>query len=402
MPSRINRTLLVALSALGSVVGTAQAQSTADLFDPSAVHEVRLFISPRDLQQLHEHYREDTYYTADFQWRDIRMRNIGLRSRGAASRDPNKPGLRIDFNRYTTGQQFLGLKSLVLDNLWQHGSMVAESVSMAFFTKMGQPAPRESYCRLYINDVFHGVYAIVESVDTDFLARTIGDSSAHLFSYQLHPEQFRGEDLGDDLSQYQRLFQAQTHELEADTILYSPIRNLFREVNQPQDAVWRSRVEEYLDLSQFVTHAAIENFLAELDGVLGYSGMNNFYLTRPSGSTRHRLLPWDKDSTFDSVTFPIMSRVDENEIFRRAMTYSDLRTLYLDVLTSSARTAAEDQWLESEITRQARLIAVDVREDTLKQFSNEAFEQSVAGLVLFARERPRFVLREVAKLRQTP
>jgi hypothetical protein len=34
-------------------------------------------------------------------------------------------------------------------------------------------------------------------------------------------------------------------------------------------------VERYLDVSQFVIHIAIENFLSENDGVLGYTGMNN-------------------------------------------------------------------------------------------------------------------------------
>ena len=66
-------------------------------------------------------FREDIYYVVDFQWRNIRVRNAAVRSRGGVSRNASKPALRIDFNRYTTGQRFLGLKSLMLDNLWQHG-----------------------------------------------------------------------------------------------------------------------------------------------------------------------------------------------------------------------------------------------------------------------------------------
>ena len=84
-----------------------------------------------DLDQLRTRFREDIYYVVDFQWQNIRVRNAAVRSRGGFSRNPSKPALRIDFNRYTTGQQFLGLKSLVLDNLWQHGSFVAESTTMA-------------------------------------------------------------------------------------------------------------------------------------------------------------------------------------------------------------------------------------------------------------------------------
>ena len=52
--------------------------------------------------------------------------------------------------------------------------------TMAFFERMGEPAPRQSFCRLYINNVYHGVYAIVESVDSDFLARTLDEVPAKL------------------------------------------------------------------------------------------------------------------------------------------------------------------------------------------------------------------------------
>ena len=399
MSLRFPRPIVSTLTCLLSLVPLgASAQTAADLFDRNTVQEVRLFINSRDLDQLRTKFREDIYYVVDFQWRNMRVRNAAVRSRGGVSRNASKPALRIDFNRYTTGQRFLGLKSLVLDNLWQHGSFVAESTAMAFFERAGQPAPRESFCRLYINNVYHGVYAIVEAVDTDFLARTLGQNDGYLFSYQLH-DRFYGDYLGDALSEYKLRFQAQNHQLESDAILYAPIRDLFREVNHPDDGVWRDRVEQYVDLRQFVTHVAIENFLAEEDGILGSYSMNNFYLYRYAGSSRHRLIAWDKDSTFASADFPVFRNAEENVLFRRAMAYRDLFELYLGVLEGCALLAAEDDWLEHEITRAATLVAPHVRADTRKQFSSEEFDQSVLLLQQFARERSAFVLKEVRRLR---
>jgi len=338
----LHRTLVAGCIAAALIVASdAAAQTAADLFDRTTLQEVRVWINSRDLQQLRSHFEENTYYVADFQWRNIRVRNVAIRSRGGASRNSLKPALRVDFNRYTTGQQFLGLKSLVLDNVWQDGSFVAESTAMAFFERMGQAAPRETFCRLYINNVYNGVYAIEESVDADFVARTIGEKDGFLFSYQYN-RVFYGEYLGDDYQPYKAIFEPQTHELDSDTILYSPIRDLFKEVNGPDDAVWRDRVEQYLDVNRLVTYVAIETFLAENDGVLGASGMNNFYLYRSAGSTKHRLFPWDKDNSFINPLFDLMTRVDENVIFRRLMTYPDLRALYFQVLESCARSAAED------------------------------------------------------------
>ena len=89
---------------------------TDAFYDDSVVQEIRLDINERDWQSLKDHFRENTYYPADFRWRDQVVRGVGIRSRGVASRSGVKPALSVDFNRYTSGQTFLGLKSTVLKN----------------------------------------------------------------------------------------------------------------------------------------------------------------------------------------------------------------------------------------------------------------------------------------------
>ena len=123
---------------------------------------------------------------------------------------------------------------------------------------MGQPAPRESFCRLFINNVYHGVYAHHRG-DRRRLRWRERRRERRLSVFEYHIGGSYGEYLGDDLLGYKQLFEPRTHELDADTILYAPIRDLFSEVNGPDDAVWRERVEQYVDLPQFMTHVAIEN-----------------------------------------------------------------------------------------------------------------------------------------------
>jgi spore coat protein CotH len=376
----------------------ADAQTSDDLFDSQTLQEVRLFMNSRDLRELRERFTENTYYTADFQWRDIRVRNAAVRVRGVASRSATKPGLRIDFNRYVTGQEFLGLNSLVLDNTLLDPAMIRERTSMAFIARMGQPASRESSARLYINNVYQGLYALVEAVDVEFLTRTLGESSGYLFEYRFVTPYF-AEYLGDDLGAYKVRFEPQIRQLEADSVLYSPIRDLFREVNQDFDNVWRERVSQYIDLAQLVTHVAIETFLAEIDGFLGTAGMANFYLYRPAGQNIHQLLPWDRDTTFQQIDAPIFDRTDFNVLFGRALAFADLRALYLDVLERCARSAAEDGWLEAEIIRAAAQIRDAVYEDPVKLFSNEAYDEAVTFMREFARRRPAYVLEAVARAR---
>ncbi|HSC29982.1 MAG TPA: CotH kinase family protein [Vicinamibacterales bacterium] len=385
---------ILAASVLVLQPGTAEAQTSADLFDSQVLHEIRLYINSRDLRDLRARYLENVYYTADFQWRGIRVRNVAVRVRGAASRSVTKPGLRIDFDRYVTGQRFLGLRSLVLDNLWQDASMLREVLSMAMFERMGQPASRESFCRLYVNNVLHGVYAIVEAVEPEFLARTLGENTGYLFEFH-RLGVYTGEELGGHAA-YKPLFEARTRRLEADTILYSPIRDLFREANHPVDAVWRERVERYVNLEAFVSYVAIEAFIAEYDGILGWMGMNNFYLYRPSDNAVHRFIPWDKDLAFEYIDYPIFERAGDNPLTRGALAFPDLRALYLDVLAQCARIALQDDWLAGEMRRLLAVIQSDALSDSLKQFSNEQFERAIEAIESFVAERPLFVLKEVA------
>ena len=400
MRPRLIRLALMAMLWASAVAGggAAAAQTLDDLFDDRVVHEVRLTVNERDLRELRERYLENLYVPADFQWRDQRVRNVGIRSRGLASRNASKLGLRIDFNRYTTGQRFLGLTSVVLDNLVTDPALIRERVSMALFSRLGQPAPRESFARVFINGAYEGVYAVVEPVDSAFIERAFGEKGGYLFERHFI-QSYYGEDLGDNPAAYRIVFEPRTHELEADTVLYSPIQALFREVNQPVDGVWRERVGAYIDLAQFVTHVAIETCLAESDGVLGFAGMANFYLYRGPAGDRHRLVVWDKDRTFSGVDSPAFLRAEENILFSRATTFGDLRVLYLDVLERCARVAAAEGWMEREVARFSTLIRTAAREDVHKPFDNDAMESAVAFLMQFARERPLFLLQEVARKR---
>lgn len=375
---------------------SAQAQTTDDLFDSGALQEIRLTVNRRDLSLLREHYLENTYYTADFTWRNVRVRNVGIRSRGVASRSSSKLALRVDFNRFASGQDFFGLKSLVLDNLWQDGSMLHEALSMAFFARMGQAAPRTSFARLYINNEYQGLYAIVESVDKSFLTRTTGENDGYLFSYQLQQQPFYGEAL-EELDQYKTRFEPQTHEREANSTLYGPIQALFRELNEPLDAVWRDRVERYIDLPQFVTQVAIESFLAESDGLIGVTGMNNFYLYRPGGSDRHRFFPWDKDNAFLLAEFGVQERFEDNVLLRQALQYDDLRDLFFETLRRACDLSMEENWLDNEIVRLAALVEPAVTQDGRKPFTTEAFFESIDVLRDFARRRPTIVREQIAR-----
>ena len=380
--------------------GSALAQTAAELFDQTTIQEIRLSVNSRDLATLRANVQLNTFYTADLQWKNVKVRNVGIRSRGTGSRNPIKLGLRVDMDRYTTGQTLAGLSSIVLDNLWQDDALIRERLAFTLFEKMGQPAPRESFCRLFINNEYQGLYTITEEIDGDFAKRVTGETDGTVFEFHyLFP--WRAEDLG-AIASYKPLFEPRTHVLDADSTLYNPIQQLFKEVNGPDDAVWRQRVDQYIDLPQFMTHVAIETFLADNDAVLGAFGMNNFYLYRFQGTTKHRLFVWDKDNAFQFIGSPILATSD-NILFNRAMTQPDLRETFLKALEDCATISATDSFLSLEIDRILGIVFEAAAADTKKQWASDPtrFDLALDFLRRFAAERPAQVLAEVARIRRT-
>jgi spore coat protein CotH len=393
---------VIAAAAIGltfACAGSAFAQTAAELFDQNTIQEIRLSVNSRDLKTLRATTQLNTYYTADLQWKNVKVRNVGIRSRGQGSRNPIKIGLRVDMARYTTGQTLAGLSTIILDNLWQDDALIRERLAFTMFEKLGQPAPRESFCRLFINNEYQGLYTITEEIDGDFAKRVTGETDGTVFEFHyLFP--WRAEDLG-AISAYKPLFEPRTHLLDADTTLYTPIQQLFKEVNGPDDAVWRQRVEQYIDLNQFMTHVAIETFVADNDAILGAFGMNNFYLYRFQGTTRHRLFVWDKDNAFQFIGSPIPTQATEaNVLFRRAMAQPDLRETYLKALEDCATISATDSFLSLEVDRLVAIIFDAAKADTRKQF-NDRFDDAIQFLRDFAAKRPAQVLADVARIRRT-
>ena len=391
--TRLLLTLVVLL--LPALAGPAAAQ---DPFEQDQLLDLRLQMNSADLAQLREHYTENTYYPADIEFRGERVRNVGIRSRGLGSRSATKLGLRVDMNRYTTGQTFLGVKALVLDNLWQDASLVRERLAMAVFARAGLPAPREVFVRLYINNEYEGAYALAEEIGPQFLTAATGRADDVLFEYKWVAA-WRGEDLGPAVDTYVPLLEARSHEKDPVDALYGPVRDIFSTAAGLPEEAWRTYVEARLDLPQLLTYLAVETFLADDDGLLGSEGMNNFYLHRPADGLQHRLLPWDKDRAFGDPTASIWLRADENQLVRRALAFPDLRAHYLDELQRISALASDDGWLSGRLDALLATIDPAARDDVRRPHSEEERQAAIAAVRAFATERPARVLADVTQSR---
>jgi len=146
--------------------------------------------------------------------------------------------------------------------------------------------------------------------------------------------------------------------------------------------------------------------------------MNNFYLYRFEDNTKSQLIVWDQDLAFELLDTRPDHNLESNILSRKIWASPALRAIYLGTLLEIARSvgppegatavagasgrqcpAAEDEppcgWLEEQVVHDYAQIRDAALADPRKPHSNEAFEQQVAFLKEFARERSGIVRRYV-------
>ena len=387
---------------------SAVPTSIDPLLDGSALNDIWIHINAQDWQDLHATYQTNTYYPVDFEWNGVRAYNAGIRVKGHTTRNPQKPSFRVDFNRYVDGQQFLGESALVLNSSWADPANIRDRVSMNLFRLLGIPAPRAASVRLFVGPgrEYAGVYEVVEEYNNKFLDDHFGNHDGYFYQYSnITPNPWYFDIWGSGLDWYANLFSPQNHDSQSVFNLYSPLQNLVQAVNDASPATLDSQLANYFDLSTFINILAVQNYVDQSDGLLGGSGMNNFYVYELPNTTYFTLMPWDQDQAFTQLDESPSQGMDTNVLAKKIWSEPRFRDQYLsDILAigslvgTPAAAGAAPGWLEQEVTYEANQIRDAVYEDPLRPFSNDDFDNAIALMQQFGQRRDSFERSFVAQV----
>src|SRR5206468_3619147 len=162
----------------------------------------------------------------------------------------------------------------------QDASLIHERISMEMFTRMGVPAPREVSTRVFINGAYLGLFNLVETPDGSMLRRLFNENNGYLYEYS--PGDWAGVPFGG-------------YHFEFLTAL-----------------------APYLDPKPWLTHVAVETYMADFDCILGDAfGLNNFFLYRFQNKKLSIFIAWDKDNAFDWTQRPVLQNANQNVLMRR-------------------------------------------------------------------------------------
>src|ERR1035441_3034977 len=128
---------------------------------------------------------------------------------------------------------------------------------------------------------------------------------------------------------------------------------MIRTINQEPDATFLSAMAPYLDLKLFLTHIAVETYVADFDCILGkFHGMNNFHFYRFVNQQLSQFIPWDKDEAFSATVRPVLQNADQNVLMRRLMAIPEYKQYYFQALVKTAMNAVAGDWMSQEAARE--------------------------------------------------
>lgn len=337
------------------------------------------------------------------------LRDVGVRTRGASSfmmvPKDRKLSLNVTIDWVHGKQDFQGFQTLNLlnangDPTYLRGVLYLQAAREYL------PSPQANFVRVVMNGENRGIYVNVEQVNKDFLERWYKVEGGSRWKVPGSPNGRGGlEYLGDDVNAYKRIYDIRTKD---DPKAWAALVNLTKVLNQTPADRLEAALAPVLDVNEALKFLALENAFVNSDGYWTRASDYNIYLD-PSG--RFHVLPHDVNEAFpsgegpgggpgfggrggrgmmegDATLDPLVGLNDTTKPLRsKLLAVPALRQRYLGYVRDIATKWLDWKTLGPLAAKYQALITADVRVDTKKLSTFEAFESGVGGLRAFAEKR---------------
>ena len=261
--------------------GTLFAQKGDLVFDNTFLHDIHLnFYEPSHWDTLKHNYNEFStfsgsdipYVPSEVSIDGVVLDSVGIRFKGKSSYffvNDKKP-FKFDFNEFISGQNIDGLKKINLQNALGDPGMMRDLLAYDMMRQIGVRVPRVSFCRLFIDGEYFGVYKIIEQIDKTFLTENFASGQGNLYKNQ------RWSNLnwwGADPNVYKDTFELKTNEAEDD---WSGFINFLDVLNNTPDDEFADAINEIFNVDQYLKVLAIDIMTNNWDSYI--DNQRNWYL----------------------------------------------------------------------------------------------------------------------------
>lgn len=330
---KIKIALLSALLALSFFSANAQ-HAGGSLFETSVLHEVRIVFKQANYwdillnnfnstlgnialqqnefpQQINSEFPQNKMLLAgvdedNVPYLDARITidgteisKVGVRFKGYSSywSSPQfKKSLKIDLNKYIDTANYFGIKKLNLNNGVGDPSMQRDAICYELMRKAGVAAPRTAYAKLYLNDVYWGLFMLVEQVDKTFLEDNFASSKGDLYKNMGWSNL---DYLSDNFDDYKSSIALKTNEETSRGYDYV---NFVKAISNNYSTKFYDSIQKHFYVDYYFKVMSIDIITKNWDSFIQHG--RNFYLYHEPVSDLIYWIPWDYnlalDGTFNS------------------------------------------------------------------------------------------------------
>ncbi len=362
------------------VVCACSSARAQNLYTDTLVRELRLSFSQPNWQQLlKDNVVSETDIPVSLSVDGVRYDSVGIRYKGNSSY--NIPGDKKPFNismdAFREDQLLMGYKTLNLNNCFKDPTYCREKIAYELAARY-LPAAKAAYVKLYINDVYWGLYLNVQQLNGTFLREWFGSSSGN--NYKCDP---RGDLqwMGADTAQYKKNYEKKTNEDIAD---WSDLVSFIDKLNNLPAQNFQTEIEKVLDVDRALWYIAFCNVLVNLDSYIGSA--HNYYLYNNPVDKRFSMIPWDMNEVLGvfqiGMNVPQLEQLPLNygmqrPLVRRLLAIPEYSQRYAAHMRTLVEEALDEKFWSERITAHQNLIRTAVESDSKKLYSMAMFNLNV-------------------------
>lgn len=290
------RLLLAALLGLLALVSRLAAQ---DLWDMTTIRDFRFTLtSPTWWQDLLNTETTGLDIHADLAVDGITYPNIGIRMKTSSSSyvTGNKQPFNLTMDSFVAGQELYGFTTLNLNNGAIDPTLTRETIAYRVLRDF-TPAPRTAYIRLHFNNVYWGLYILVEQPNKDFVRTWFSSDEGTRYKADRPSgtvvDSSRLDWRGTSPANYQADYEAKT---PTHPNVWTDLITMIDRLNNTPAANYKATVEQYINVDRALWYLAVMNLLVNSDDYMGAG--HNYYMYFDPTDGRMNMIPWDLNESF--------------------------------------------------------------------------------------------------------
>ncbi|TAL61488.1 MAG: T9SS type A sorting domain-containing protein [Bacteroidetes bacterium] len=374
---------------LSAQVSYAQADGDS-LFESNQIHNIKLYFAQAKWYDSLIVYKPlDKKMMGNVNINGRFIDSVGVQFKGNSSF--NAPGVKkpwkIDFNEYSTGTKYDGLKTINLNNAMKDPSFMREKIFDDFCRRVGVEAPRATYANVYVNDTLWGFYTLVEQCDKTMLNTQIGNNGGNLFKGDPNGTL---QWYGSAASSYYGKYELKTNKTAND---WTDLIHLIDEINNTPSVNFYDSLEKSLNTKSWIEGWAANIMFVNLDSYNGTG--HNYYLYHNSATNKFDFIIWDTNEAFGNFNFGMsISQLESlsmsyipNPATGRPLTDKMLqntayKNTYVNTVCNYVTDYFSNIYLDPKIDSLANLIRPYVYADPHKPYTNANFETNITSTVM--------------------